>query len=419
MHHRLEQVTRRVRKPVDNGLKRALDAANRRLWKIRKRPRVIPESMWLDGARKLADVVLRFKDFPTLHAYRFSVAGAVVLYVGRPRGCSVIASLLEAESVESIGSVRTAGLEYQSRNWLENGEAQLVIVEHGGSGGSLTEQRTEDVRFAAVPMWVGFALNIRPPIDQLFRGRSYRGIRSRVNALRDDGCTFRFSTKKADFDLFYHDMYRPSVTERHGSEALVTPYKVQYEWWFRAGGLLLAEKDHLPLAGTLTYIANRRCYGIEAGVLNGDQALLRRGIKTYLVHGTIEWAKSQGAEVLDFGGSRPWLSDGALNFKKGWGTHIGSYPGAYSRWHWHFGEMSRELAGRINEIGLICESAEGFWRAVVVGEDGTAVGGDTWAAVAAPAGLAGECRVRSGRIGSTGRKTRQSAYAGAPSAAQG
>ena len=170
-----------------------------------------------------------------------------------------------------------------------------------------------------VPEAVGAELVL--PQDPATRQRVGRSQGNNIRRIRAAGLAWTVSRSRADFDLFYRQMYLPFARRRFGEDAyLRNPQRLRRA--FRRGFVLWVESGTQRLAGALFRRKGDVLYWVATGVADGDLDLAERGALSALYLFAVEAAQREGASRLDLGASRPSLRDGVLVHKKRWGGRL-------------------------------------------------------------------------------------------------
>jgi hypothetical protein len=82
------------------------------------------------------------------------------------------------------------------------------------------------------------------------------------------------------------------------------------------------KQDNDSHAGAFLFEDEKILVSRSVGVRDGNIAYVEKGALTASYYLTIEWAKDQGYDRIDFGYCRPFLRDGVFTYKKRWGMKI-------------------------------------------------------------------------------------------------
>ncbi len=124
-----------------------------------------------------------------------------------------------------------------------------------------------------------------------------------------------------DFDalkFFYENMYSPYLKRKYGDSA-VDKFS-NFEKIFRNGELMFITLNGERVSASLNEISNNIYYCRKNGV--SDEKSIKEGTLVAAYYFSILRAKDIGIKIVDFGRSRPFLTDGVLKHKSRWGTRI-------------------------------------------------------------------------------------------------
>ena len=314
-------------------------------------------------ARFVGDLALLLNQFPRLDVYQLTGSEGRVIFVGSPGGATVLHSLFFSKDEvkqQKIGRVALWTLPSQTQHWLSEGAA-LVVCELS----RFYPWRLQANLKFSVPTWIKHVLPLPESLETMLVGSKFSDIRWALNRAGRQGFSYRFSQDKADFDHFYHRMYVPYVSARHGELVYVEPYEALWRW-FTKGGLVLVTRDGEAVAGSLVLLAQDRCFGVDGGVLDADPALFKMRIYTVNIWMALQWAHSQGVTLLDMGGTRAWRSDGVFSYKRGWGAKVTRLYGFIrSNYTFLMQDPSPAWRDQVNRLGLIAEHKRKFYGIIL------------------------------------------------------
>jgi hypothetical protein len=140
-------------------------------------------------------------------------------------------------------------------------------------------------------------------------------------------------------------MYVPFIRRRYGATTFVRGLH-QVRALGRRGGLVWIERAGQRVAGLLFQERGLRIRVFCIGTLNGDYSLVKAGTMAGLYVAALEYARSRGCSVVDFGGVRASLMDGLFHYKRKWGGIIrrnedcvSSFLVRWERWNDVVGEF--------------------------------------------------------------------------------
>ena len=175
--------------------------------------------------------------------------------------------------------------------------------------------------------------------------KQLRDNKKRFYNKMDKNPTFscRMSKDLKDFDLFYNEMHVPHVQKRFEGLAELDSYELMKDL-FLEGFLLLIDEGNTTVAGVLCTIDDGVLVFRRTGVLNGDEAYIKRGASSAQYYFTLKYALEHGIPKVDLMRSRPFFNDGVYNTKRKWGATV-YYDDTYKSWIFFFiPEYSRKVA---------------------------------------------------------------------------
>jgi hypothetical protein len=221
--------------------------------------------------------------------------------------------------------------------------------------------------FFVVPEWIKQILDeASRPIDEIL-GAMNQTMRRHVRQIERNGFSYVFTQAQEDFDLFYHRMYRPYITSRHGGRGAVLREYEAVLRIFRQGGLILVRQGSNAVCGMLCDLAGDTCRAWQMGVWDGDFDWVRKGANVALWWFMLDWARQQGARRFDFGASRAQTANGTFRFKRQWGTHVYPDRDVYTRWTFFGLMLPAELREHLNAQGFITEVDSKCYQVLLLG----------------------------------------------------
>ncbi len=197
------------------------------------------------------------------------------------------------------------------------------------------------------PTWEEFTRNLgSSALDDLRRVRS-QGFQVRIT--RDPACVGEFHSR----------LHLPTITSRHGDEAMPAPLSLLQE-------LLAAEDTELIqvflgerwVSGVLTRKEEGGYRLMRLGWLQGDSDLLRRGVIAAVYHACLRRAFEIGQRTVIFGGTLPYFEDGVFAYKAKWGARLDHARTTSEPIAWHL-DPSHPHARRFLETHTLIANAPG------------------------------------------------------------
>lgn len=174
-----------------------------------------------------------------------------------------------------------------------------------------------------LPRSVGQALDVRGSWDDVVKRLHTTVRRNELRLVRKYEYEYELSHQEADFEMFFHQMYRPSMRARHGQQAHMIPYEKAYHT-FKEGVLFLVKRQGVCVSSGLCDITREpgAVHFLMEGVRQGDEQLLKEGAQSTLYYAVIHWANGHGYETVDFEATEPFLKKGILQHKRKWGLRV-------------------------------------------------------------------------------------------------
>jgi len=177
--------------------------------------------------------------------------------------------------------------------------------------------------YLCVPEWIRSSMQIPESVESVAAGNHSLGQDLRLIRKHQLG----FVESHADEDLveFFNTVYRAHGLVRHGPSAQLRSL-ASIKYAMKRGALLWITCEGRKVAGVVLESNNGRMILIALGTVGGDESLLKKGVLSATYHFAMQYARAQGCPMMDFGGTRPSLSDGLLRYKRKWGAVIDPKP---------------------------------------------------------------------------------------------
>ena len=242
---------------------------------------------------------------------------ATVLVAGLGPGLyDPLAPLLGAGGVrDDLGTVRL----WELPRWIDQhqGEADLTILRLD----RLSQRMLGDEPCLALPEWIELVLTLPEDLHSLRKGRFKRDIENDLRIVRREGYGYHISHDPEDIGLFHERFHVPYMSQRHADRAF-THTLSGLSRSFRHGGLLWVLHQGQQVAGDLFEVHAGELRTVALGLLDGDFAWAKRGAVVASYWFVVQHAKELGCQQVNFGVSRPVLTDGVMHYKRKWGPGI-------------------------------------------------------------------------------------------------
>ncbi|MEN6372142.1 MAG: GNAT family N-acetyltransferase [Armatimonadota bacterium] len=199
---------------------------------------------------------------------------------------------------------------------LINSTADLVVV---GANLLLKDKYIRN-GFIIAPKWIQLFLPVdENPYTRLYnKGRQARKyFKWMIKKVESGGFHCEIVTDTEWLDEFYDKMYRPYALQRFGNFAVVHKYQ-KIKRSFQRGAGIIAKRNGVPVAGTIIYHAGDTMHIPHIGIVDGDLSIVREGAAFAMDYYAVRLAHLIGCKRVDFGHSRPFYSDGTLQYKLNW-----------------------------------------------------------------------------------------------------
>ena len=171
-----------------------------------------------------------------------------------------------------------------------------------------------------LPDWVSGHADLLQQANHEDRSRSRQRDR---RLMARHGIDYSVTTDISELNYFYDHMYVPHVSVAHGDAALFMSRERMHRYVQQSGGeLLVVRLQNRPVAGSFVVYEKAGPRLFSGGVLNRDRTLLRKGVGTAIYLLSFDHLRSRGYSSVNLGRTRPFLSDGALYFKRRFGLTI-------------------------------------------------------------------------------------------------
>jgi hypothetical protein len=170
-----------------------------------------------------------------------------------------------------------------------------------------------------IPCWVRGEVDISGDIGSIML--KDHSLKYAQRLMRKNELSFEEANEPSRLSNFYYDMYLPYITKRFGNSALLENYQSLLKEFTHCDLILIKCKDQ-EIAGSLIAYKGRKarlwCFGIK----DANPDYVKMGAFGALYSFSFQYLKDKGFKNAGVGGSRPFLKDGVLNYKRKWGLRI-------------------------------------------------------------------------------------------------
>ena len=242
------------------------------------------------------------------------------------------ASPPEATPLGKITPWRAAAL------WRAQQEELTVLV-----GDRVLGRRLPRRERLIVPTWV----RAQAPVPSGRLAVSSK-VQADIRRVRNAGLGCEVSAGPAEAREFLETMLRPHIEARY-TVSHVALHEVQAA--LRKGEILWITEAGRRLGGAVVVYRGDTLSFRYAGILNGDPALLKRGVLAAAYLQMFTRAQQRGCQQVDLGGSRPWVTDGVLRFKMKWRAEL------TAQWHKPEAAFVRWVPGSVGVHAMLSRDA--------------------------------------------------------------
>ncbi len=160
--------------------------------------------------------------------------------------------------------------------------------------------------------WVRQVLDLQVPMEDIL---PHIRERKKISAFQAE-----ISTRITDLRDFYEKVYIPYTLTRYPDAKIIDFASFNEHRLYQDGELLTIKKDGIPVGGACAVLAGSTWYWRINGLV--DDRFLREGAMAAIYYFSILRAKERKARTMEFGSSRPFITDGVLSFKRKWRATI-------------------------------------------------------------------------------------------------
>ena len=171
------------------------------------------------------------------------------------------------------------------------------------------------------PRFVGMSVDLEQS-EQKFLSSLPESARSDIRRCRREGFEMHIDRDPSWSYEFYHRYHQSAIFARHGVEGFVTPAP-EMEEMVRCDGyeFLCVTQAGTRVAAVLAKPQEEGYLMTRIGWLDGNPALLQRGVLGALYWYTICRARSLGLTRVRMGGTPPYLENGTFQYKMKWNAY--------------------------------------------------------------------------------------------------
>lgn len=243
-----------------------------------------------------------------------------------PLRATVIGGELEANFYSNLLFEKIESKQ-QEHNSIASGEINSVVQKEKMKANIIISRASESQAeeywkkgFIVLPDQIQQELDIKSGTERI--EKKFKSILRAFAVNKEvDDLKFETSYNPNDLDFFYEKMYVPLVKSRFKDTGFIYPIKELKEY-FASGAIIFVLKGGKRIGGILLTKRNAKLNTVVLGVLGGDEGIIRSGYLPVMYHQAVRFAKENKFDLVNFGGSKPFVMDGVLRFKKKIGAKV-------------------------------------------------------------------------------------------------
>ncbi|MDH4137810.1 MAG: hypothetical protein OEW09_14005 [Anaerolineae bacterium] len=176
-----------------------------------------------------------------------------------------------------------------------------------------------------LPHYVHHILDVRGDWQDV-RSRFHKSVRkNELRWIRKYGYEYDVSYDRQDFETFYHQMYLPTMDDRHGE--LSSPMSIHEAYqYFQHGWLFRVTRNGDWVSGVICHLQQDVLMADILGVKDADTQLVQQGATAATYYAAIHWTNQHEYSAVNFLGSVPYLRTGWFQHKRKWGVTVSVPP---------------------------------------------------------------------------------------------
>ncbi len=223
------------------------------------------------------------------------------------------------------------------------------------------------VGYLLVPEWVDLRLGVPEDVGALTRGNS--SLKSDLRKIRRNGLSFEVSPAGADLETFYGRYYLPYARKHYGKYAYIRRLDALRRYYHH-GALLWVLHRGERVAGCLVSPRDKMLRAVALGTLRGDQQHVEMGAISAIYYYVLEYARTLGCEEINYGGTRPILTDGALRFKRKWRMRMVEQPNCGYEFLIHWRRIGEDVLDLLSHTPLVFRDDDGLSAVAAIAAQG-------------------------------------------------
>jgi hypothetical protein len=175
--------------------------------------------------------------------------------------------------------------------------------------------------FVAMPAWINQRMPLPARWQDVYAQLRPSARREDMRLLRKHRFEASLTRDRQAVRRFYEEMYAPRLARRFGEAAYVEP-RGKIDYCVNTGTLMEIRRAGRLVAAQVLWEDRGSLQFLWAGTVDGASTPPSRGVYPALFYYGILHAFERGCTEVDYGGSRPLLSDGTFQLKRRWGGTV-------------------------------------------------------------------------------------------------
>jgi hypothetical protein len=179
----------------------------------------------------------------------------------------------------------------------------------------------------SIPNWIYGELDI--PFDKDYFFKKNTSIRSDMRKINKNQLSYVVTRDILQLKNFYYNMYIPYIKKVFGDRAYICDYSEVKRDFIKQTvykDLLLIKKDNDYIAGCLLDYKQKWAKLCTLGIKDGSYEYVKDGAIGAIYYFSIEYFEKCKFNKVNLGGSKSFLKDGVLQFKKKWKPALSRKP---------------------------------------------------------------------------------------------
>lgn len=194
----------------------------------------------------------------------------------------------------------------------------VSIVDIGWPYNAFVNRRGE---YLEMPDWINMLVILGDDWDLVVRNFRQTARNNDLRLIRRNQYRYVTTTDRAAIEHFYDEIYVPFVSEKHDSDTILAPRRHVIARAMQGALLQVLQGDRIVAAGVV-YREDDVLYFLWMGVPPECRDQPPEGAISALYYFGIRHAYEFGCTAVDLTGTRAFLNDGALRFKRKWGALV-------------------------------------------------------------------------------------------------